>query len=153
MNWRRAMTILGTLALVLSLLPFAAIAAPDRQDALAKIEPLVLNELNTSGHTDYFVRLTEQADVSAAATLTDKVAKHTYVYETLVATAERTQRGLRSYLDKQGAKYETYYIVNMILVRGGNQSLLLDLAARSDVAQITANHTYQLSPRAPTRAR
>jgi PKD repeat protein len=40
--------------------------------------------------------------------------------------------------------YQAFYIANKILVRGGGQVLVMDLAARADVARITANHQYQL---------
>ncbi len=131
-------------ALLMLLLTLIPIAAAQKPEAMAKIESLVVQELRSSGQADYFVWLTEQADLSAARQIKTKVGKTTYVYRTLVATAERTQRGLRSYLEREGVPYETYYIVNAILVRGGSQALLLDLAARPDVARVTANHHYQL---------
>lgn len=40
--------------------------------------------------------------------------------------------------------YEAFYIANKILVRSGSQALLTTLAGRPDVAQITANHKFQL---------
>ncbi len=66
------------------------------------------------------------------------------MYDTLVATADRTQADLRRYLDGEKVTYEAFYIANKILIRAGNQALLTTLAARPDVAQITANHKFQL---------
>ena len=37
-----------------------------------------------------------------------------------------------------------FYIANKIFVRSGGEALAFELAARPDVAQITANHKYQL---------
>jgi hypothetical protein len=113
-------------------------------EGLDKVEPLVLQELNARGQTDYFVWMAEEADVSGAAQLHTKLEKGTYVFETLRTTAERTQKDLLRFLDGQKASYESFYIVNRILVKGGSQALLGEIAARSDVAQITANHAFQL---------
>ncbi len=87
MNWRRTVSFLGTLGLLLSLLPFSALARPVEQDFLDKVEPLVLQELDAQGRTDFFLWLAEQADVSGASRIPDRLARRTYVYETLRATA------------------------------------------------------------------
>jgi serine protease AprX len=113
-------------------------------DALAKIEPLVLQELASRGQTDYFIWLTEKADLSPAANLPTKEAKGQFVFDALTSTAESTQRELRAFLDGQGATYRPFYISNKILVRDGNEAMLMEVAGRADVAQITANHVFQL---------
>jgi subtilisin family serine protease len=109
----------------------------------AKFEALVLEELY-EGNTDFFVTMTEQADLSHADQLKTKIEKGQYVFETLVATANQIQADLRAFLDKQGYKYESFYIVNAILVKAGSLELATAIAGRSDVAQISANHQYQL---------
>ena len=118
--------------------------APVAQDEpTAKFEQLVLDQLN-AGQADFFVTITEQADLSAADRLQTKDEKGQYVYNTLVATADRTQASLRSYLDGQGVKYTSFYIVNTILVKGGSLDLAMSIASRADVSGISANHQYQL---------
>jgi len=112
MSWRKTFSLLGMLVLLASAVPLSTIAAPAPQNALGKIETLVLEEINAAGQTDYFVWLTEQADVSYADQLTTKLEKGTYVYETLRATADRTQASLRRYLDQQGVSYRAFYIAN-----------------------------------------
>ncbi len=109
-----------------------------------KIEPLLLQELATNGQADFFVWMKEKADLSPAYRLAAKEEKGAFVYKALVTTADRTQADLRRYLDGQGARYETFYIANKVLVYGGDQSLLTAVAARADVDKITANHPYQL---------
>ena len=143
MNWRKTVSLLGTLVLLLSLLPFSALARPVEQDVLDKVEPLVLQELDAQGRTDFFLWLAEQADVSGASRIPDRLARRTYVYETLRATAERTQASLRRFLDAQGVAYRPYYIVNAILVKGGDYDLLVSLARRPEVESITADHRFQ----------
>ncbi len=145
MSWRKIVSLVCTLVLLLSLAPLGTAAASSAgQGALAKIEPQVLRELSAEGQTDYFIWMTEKADLSPAGQMTTKLEKGRFVYQTLAATAERTQKGLRSFLDLQGADYQSFYIANKILVRGGNYNLLLAVAARPDVAKVTANHKFQL---------
>ena len=109
-----------------------------------KIEPLVTEQITANGQTDFFVWMAVKADLSPADRLQTKLEKGQFVYNTLRETAERTQKDLRRYLDGQGVQYEAFYIANKVLVRGGGQLLLNTLSARPDVAQITANHQYQL---------
>ena len=121
----------------------SAPGAPEAQ-AVEKIEELVLKEISTAGTTDFFVWMTEQADLSPAAQLQTKAEKGQFVYDTLVATAERSQKNLRAFLDGQGIQYQAFYISNKIFVQGGNLDLAMTLAGLPDVAEITANHKYQL---------
>jgi subtilisin family serine protease len=112
--------------------------------ALDKVEPLVMEELDTSGQTDFFIWMAEKADLSPAYQLETKEAKGRFVYEALKDTAERTQRELRRYLDSWAVDYRPFYIANKILVRDGTRVLLENVAMRSDVAHISANHEFQL---------
>ncbi len=114
------------------------------ENSETKVESLVFETLETNGQTDFFVWMTEKADLSQAALLKTKTEKGRFVFEALRSTAERTQKALAAYLDRQGVDYQAFYIANKILVRGGNATLVNNLAARPDVARITANHPYQL---------
>ena len=84
----------------------------------SKVDPWVL-ETGTTGQTEFLVYLTEQADLSQAAALKTKLEKGTYVYEQLTAVAARTQPAVTAALEKQGVQYRTYWVANMIWVRGG----------------------------------
>ena len=117
-------------------------SSPD--DPLAKVEPSVMNELAADGKSDFFIWMTEKADLSPAYTLKTKEEKGRFVFEALRETAEHSQKELRTHLDEQGIGYHPFYIANKILIRDGSQTLLLNVASRSDVAWITANHKYQL---------
>lgn len=147
-NWRTKWPLFLLVATVLALLLPGAIAARSNDNDLSqvekKIEPLVLEQLNTESQTDYFIWLTEKADLSPAYALQTKAEKGQFVFDTLVETAERTQADLRAYLDGQGVEYRPYYIANKIYVAGTDSNTLYTLAAREDVARITANHKYQL---------
>jgi subtilisin family serine protease len=131
-----------SLFLMIILVSHTSTAASD--SAQSKIEPLVLSQLAETGQTEFFVWMAEKADLSPAALLPNKTEKGQFVFETLQETAERSQKELRAYLDAQGVSYKPFYIANKILVYSGGEALVLNLAARSDVAAITANHPFQL---------
>ncbi|MBN1485356.1 MAG: hypothetical protein JXA37_11605, partial [Chloroflexia bacterium] len=141
---------LMTIILLATLLPLATVTAtPPEQEVLDKIEPLVLEEISLQGRTDYFIWMAEKADLSPAEQLQTKEEKGRFVFNALRETAERSQAPLRAYLDAQGADYQAFYIANKILVRGGDEALLLAVAARADVARVTANHVFQLDEPIP----
>ncbi len=141
-KWLALFSMLAVLAAPAGLAP--AHARPQERAATAEIETLVLDELAQKGTTDFMLVLKEKADLTPAARLPAKVEKGRFVFETLRAHAERTQAGLRSFLDARGASYRPYYIANKILVRGGDRALLDELAARPEIARILANHRFQL---------
>ncbi len=138
----------GAIVVVLCAMAFIGLAQHDSvmaaQDGTEKIESLLLDQLATDGKADFIILMAEQADVSSADKMQTKLEKGQYVFETLVAQASRTQADLRAYLDTQGVSYQSLYIVNAIWVKGGTLDLAQSVALRSDVSEISANHTYQL---------
>ncbi|MGH2610621.1 MAG: S8 family serine peptidase, partial [Tepidiformaceae bacterium] len=108
-----------------------------------KVESAVVEEINTSGSADYFIWMMSQADLGPAAALRTKAEKGLFVYNALTQMANSSQASLRASLDSQGVTYESLYIVNGILVRGGTLATLADAANRADVREITANHEFQ----------
>ena len=111
---------------------------------MGKIDPVVLSEIQSQGATDFFIWMAAQADVSAAKQLTTKLEKGEFVFERLRLFAEQSQKDLRAFLDSQKVDYQPFYIANTILVKAVDQNLLLDIAARPDVAAILPNRSYQL---------
>jgi hypothetical protein len=135
------------LCLTLFVLPLAAQANSQTGNApalLDKIDAHLLAEIQAEGQADFFIWMVEQADVSAAYQLQTKLEKGQYVFDTLQATAETTQRELRSYLDAQGVEYRPFYVANTIAVFDGSENLLMDIAARPDVDRIVPNRQFQL---------
>jgi uncharacterized repeat protein (TIGR01451 family) len=145
---QRCFSILLLAGLVLSFVQPGNVQASapesDLAQAAEKIESQVLDEMSKEGTTDFFVWMKEKADLRPASRLQTKQEKGEFVFNTLVATANRTQKLLRAFLDGQGVDYESFYISNKILVRGGNLDLAMTIAGLPDVAEITANHQYQL---------
>jgi subtilisin family serine protease len=120
-------------------LPVARALSPDRADLPMPrgVDPQVTADLEASvdGTARFVVYLKEQADLSAAFSITDWSARGRYVLDTLRATAQRSQAGLRAELDGAGAQYESRYIVNAMVVRG-DAALADRLVARPEVGFI-----------------
>lgn len=111
----------------------------------AKVDPWVLATADANAETEFLVYLTEQADLSGAASLTTKEAKGAYVYEQLTAVAQRTQPALIAQLDALGVPYRRHWITNMVWVRGSS-GVIEALARREDVAHLYANPTVAMPP-------
>src|SRR5690606_10415631 len=147
-NPRRVTTMLTAGILLLALLIVGSFMrqtlAADTSTPADKIEPLLLENMAAEGQTDFFIWMTEKANLAGAANLMTKEERGTFVFNALRQTAETTQRDVRALLDRQGISYRPFYISNKIYVSGGNLDLINTLAARPDVIKITANHQYQL---------
>jgi serine protease AprX len=105
-----------------------------------KIAAGVLAGTANGSSTEALVVLTQQADLSVAATLKTKLEKGYFVVNSLRTVANRTQGPILSLLQQRGVPYQSFFIVNMIKVTG-DRNLMEELAARADVAQIDANPT------------
>ena len=127
-------TIAGVSAIAISSSP----ARPDQTAAMNKIAPWVLAHTANGNQAEYLVVLAEQADFSAAYSLPTKVEKGRYVFNALLSKAQSTQGPILNLLRQRGAQYRSYYIVNMIWVKG-DFNLALELAGRSDIARIEGN--------------
>jgi subtilisin family serine protease len=112
------------------------------QKPTGKVSPQVLSATTEGKSTPIVVMLADQADVSAAYSISDQDARGWYVYNTLTQHAARTQTGLQAFLKSQGVTFRSFWAANMIVANADRQ-LVDALAARADVAQIDSN--------APTR--
>ncbi len=148
MNRSRLLSFFSLVVFLTALLPGASQAAP-RTPWESKVDPWVL-QTTQEGASEFLVYLTEQADLSGAASLPTKEAKSRYVFEQLTRTAARTQGPLLAELRRLGAEHRAYWVVNMVWVRG-DRSVVQHLAQRSDVAHIFANPAVPLQqlPAAP----
>jgi subtilisin family serine protease len=108
----------------------------------SKIAPWVQQHTANGQQAEFFVVLADQADLNAAATLQTKTEKGRYVYNTLLNKAQTTQAPILQWLHERGLEYRSFYIVNMILVRG-TREIAAELAARPDVARVEGNPHIQ----------
>ncbi len=108
----------------------------------SKVEPWVL-ETAAQGATEFLVMLREQADLSPAARLATKAERGKFIYQALTAAAGHSQPPVIAALQKMGAEYRSYWVVNAIWVRG-DLSVIATLAQRPDVAHLYANPEVKL---------
>ena len=111
---------------------------------LGKIAPWVTEHTANGQQTEFFVVLTDQADLSQAATLTTKAEKGRYVYNTLWNKSQTTQGPILQWLRERGLEHRSFYIINAILVKGSRE-IAEALAARPDVARVEGNPHIQNS--------
>jgi serine protease AprX len=111
--------------------------------AAAKLSPALRADLADGAETTFLVLLAEQADLGHVSALPTKQARGRAVYDALRQVAQASQAPLRARLEAQGVAYRSFYVVNMLAVRG-DASLALALAARPDVARLEANPAVRL---------
>src|SRR5438876_7709098 len=103
-----------------------------------KIAPWVMEHTANGQQAEFFVVLTEQADLSGANSLPTKAEKARYVYNTLLDKAQTTQEPILQWLRDRAIEHQSFYIVNAILLKG-NREIAEALAARPDVARVEGN--------------
>jgi subtilisin family serine protease len=92
----------------------------------------------SDGESEFIIYLTEQADLSGAENLKSKQEKGQYVYRQLISATRRSQRPVLQLLSNMGAEFQSFWVANMIWVRGDGD-VLHAMAARGDVEYIYAN--------------
>ena len=112
--------------------------AQDQSAALSKIAPWVLQHTADGKQAEFLVVLADQADLSGAEALATKQEKGRYVRDTLWSKAQTTQAPILTWLRERNIEHRSYYIVNLIWVKG-NLDVAVELAARPDVLRIEGN--------------
>ena len=90
------------------------------------------------------VVLRGQADLSGAANIPDPAERKRFVYEALRSTADATQTPLRRRLERAGARFQAFYLVNMIAVEA-DRPLAQELTSRHDVALVAPNRPVHMA--------
>jgi serine protease AprX len=147
--WRRIFCSLFLVAAVVALV--AAVASSDAVgqrvggngvNIANKIAPWVIEHTAYGQQAEFFVVLADRADLSPAANLPTKTEKGRFVYQTLREKAQRTQGPILEWLRERNIEYQSFYIVNAILVKG-TREIAAALAARPDVARVEGNPHIQ----------
>jgi subtilisin family serine protease len=126
------------LAVLLAQTPRGIAQEADRALNSPKIDRWIIDQTAGDQLVEFLIVLADRADLREVDRLTTKAAKGRYVYETLLAHAQRTQRPVIEWLQQRGVEYRSFYIVNAIWVKA-NRETALALAARSDVARLDGN--------------
>jgi serine protease AprX len=107
-------------------------------DQPSKIAPWVSEHTANGQQSEFFVVLTEQADLSGAAALATKAEKGRYVHDTLWNKSQITQAPILQWLRERAIEHRSFHIVNTVLVKGSRE-IAHALAARPDVARVEGN--------------
>ena len=119
--------------------------SPSEETAIAtKVSPWVMEHTTNGQQAEFFVVLADQADLSGAAALPTKSQKGAHVYNALWSKSQATQGPILQWLRERQIKYQSFYIVNAILVNAGRE-IAEALAARPDVARVEGNPHIQNS--------
>jgi serine protease AprX len=110
----------------------------DQSAATNKIAPWVMEHTASGAETEFFVVMNDQADLSGASALKTKREKGRFVRDALWNKAQATQAPMLKWLQERNVEHRSFYIVNMVLVKG-DQSLALTLASRPDVQRVEGN--------------
>jgi len=119
-------------------------SSPEETAIGTKIAPWVMEHTANGQQAEFFVVLADQADLSGAAALPTKSQKGAYVYNALWSKSQTTQGPILQWLRERGVKYQSFYIVNAILVNGSRE-IAEALAARPDIARLEGNPHIQNS--------
>ena len=114
-----------------------AISQPVEDNAFhRKIAPWVIERAPNGQKAQFFVVLTDQADLSGAINLATKAEKGRFVYQELTNKSQTTQRSILQWLRERGIEHRSFYIVNAILVKGSREvaeALAADMSGRIKV--------------------
>jgi serine protease AprX len=146
--WRRIFCSLFLIAAAVALVAAAISDAVGQRvggnavNIVNKIAPWVIEHTAYGQQAEFFVVLADKADLSGAAYWQTKADKGRYVYNTLLNKARTTQGPIVQWLRERNLEYQSFYIVNVILVKG-TREVVAALAARPDVARIEGNPRIQ----------
>ncbi|MEO6901880.1 MAG: S8 family serine peptidase [Bacteroidia bacterium] len=105
-----------------------------------KIDPVVLQKLQTADKAEFVAILKEQANTTTPNSFT-KEEKAVYVFKKLSETAKNTQDPIRSLLKNLKVEYQPFWIINAVSIVG-DKNILNQVAQLESVSQIIENAKY-----------
>ena len=103
-----------------------------------EVDSSLLAAFESEANVDYVIVMDEQADLSAAYQIEDWDERGRYVYETLKATAERSQAQIVAELERRGVAYQSFMAGNEIFVYGSSRSTLQSVLQMDGIAKARA---------------
>jgi len=140
-----------TIILLAGLLLF--LTAPSIAASDPRVTRAVRDQLDARGRADVIIQLA-QPDLTPAYALPNKAARGQWVYDTLRVAAEKSQGPLVAELERAGASYQRFWVVNAIRVQA-DAPLLARLLRYPQVQRVSANtpfHGVGPQPGAPISA-
>ncbi|HEY0734656.1 MAG TPA: S8 family serine peptidase [Herpetosiphonaceae bacterium] len=147
MDTRRTFRWTTLLILALFVFPLIASASTPAKPS-ARIDAKVLQQAAAQNEATFWVLLRDKADLESAKRVKGWKEQGDAVVNELKATAEKSQKGLRSLLKGKNKKFEAFWIANAIKVTA-DTATIKELAARPEVAEILNDEPMQLPPAQP----
>ena len=91
-----------------------------------EIDPELVSRAKVSEDLDYLIYFEDKADLSGAEELPWE-ERGWFVYNALTAQADRSQAGVRAFLDRRGVSYQSFWIQNVIAVEASSSTTLYGL--------------------------
>ena len=112
----------------------AAVPTPDQKP---EVEPALSMQLNADQTSGYLIYFREWPDLRPAYSMNWEKRGQNVVRQ-LQETATRSQASVRSYLDRQGVKYKSYWISNVIVVEHSDRVTFNELLNHSEIEILRA---------------
>src|ERR1051326_2687903 len=114
----------------------------------AKIHPSLMVRLtqDEDAKAPFFVVFGDRPNLAPARGIVNRQARAQFVSQALQATANRSQSGVRGYLQGRKVNFIAFWIENKIYVQEGTLELARALAQRPDVTAIVAEEIFSVPP-------
>ena len=111
-----------------------------------KIGPELMNRLadDADATAPFFVVFGERPQLEQAYRIPDRLARARFVVQALQATADRSQAGVRGYLQARRVAFTPFWIENKIYVPKGTLELARALAERPEVVALLPEIIYSV---------
>src|ERR1043166_6174997 len=132
---------------VLALSAFAqTVTAQPAPDTDFKIDKGLIRELTEDANVtaSFFVVFGERPNLASLTRISNRADRGAAVVRNLQATAQRSQAGVRSFLQGRNADFTPFWVENKIYVRGGALELARALAQRPEVVAILPEKVYSV---------
>ncbi|WP_053174437.1 S8 family serine peptidase [Nonomuraea sp. SBT364] len=136
----------GTLAVT----PGAAQADPPANEP--KIAQDLMTTFGKAGTADFWVRLSDKADLATASKIRSRTPRGQEVVARLKATADSSQKSLRELLKAEGVKSTSFWATNAVHVKDAPEALARKIAGMQGVEEIRAPKTYKIPEPVRTEA-
>jgi subtilisin family serine protease len=121
-----------------------AAAASSFGGSSAPVDPAIFRGKAAAERASFLVVLREQANLSGAGAIADRGERRRFVYESLRAVADASQRALVERLRHREVRHRSHYLVNMVEVEADEATARV-LAREPGVFALAANRPSELS--------
>jgi subtilisin family serine protease len=102
-----------------------------------QVDPALVGQLASAETSSYLIYFQQEADLSPAYQM-DWKERGWFVMESLQASAEASQKGVRAYLDAQNVDYQAFWIDNVIAVKRSNLATFNGLLTFAEIDRLQA---------------